>query len=84
MSEQSTPFDCDRINLGNWDGFRAVKKRPIVVHACQMNLPEGFSVTTPEGVMTGQQGDYLMVGVEGEKYPCKKEIFDKTYDFVDQ
>ena len=77
------PFDADKINLDNWDGFQQVRKRPVVVHACQMNLPEGFKVTTPEGVVTGKQGDYLMVGVEGEKYPCRKDIFEATYDVVE-
>ena len=75
-------YNCDPLNLANW-AFRRVRKRPIVVHAYQMNQPEGFMVTTPEGVMTGRPGDYLMVGVEGEKYPCRKDIFEKTYESAD-
>lgn len=27
------------------------------------------------------QGDYVIKGVNGEFYPCKPEIFKKTYDF---
>ena len=78
----SEPFNADTINLQNWDNFVPVRKKPIVVHACQMNLPEGFRVTTMEGPVVGKQGDYLMGGVSGEKYPCAKEIFEKSYDFV--
>ena len=33
--------------------------------------------------MTGNQGDYLMFGAHGEKYPCKKEVFEDTYDVLD-
>ena len=33
-----------------------------------------------EGEMLGSLGDYLIQGVEGEFYPCKEEIFKKTYD----
>ena len=60
--------------------FRPVMKKPIVVHAVQMEVP--FEVKTDEGVMLGRSYDYLMKGVEGEYYPCRKEVFEKTYDFV--
>lgn len=76
------PFNADAITVDNWPGMKPVRKRPVVVHACQMNLPEGFSVTTLEGVITGRQGDYLMIGVQGEKYPCRKDIYEATYDDV--
>jgi hypothetical protein len=37
-------------------------------------------VKTLEGNHKCLIGDYLIKGVEGEMYPCKPEIFDKTYD----
>jgi len=39
-----------------------------------------FMVGTPEGVMTGKKGDWLIRGVKGELYPCKPDIFAATYD----
>ena len=27
-------------------------------------------------------GDYIIIGVNGEKYPCKPDIFKKTYEEV--
>lgn len=42
----------------------------------------GFSVITKEGLMEGKVGDYLMKGVNGEFYPCDKEIFEKSYEWV--
>lgn len=59
--------------------FKAVKKLPIVVHACEMH--ELFRVHTLEGVMEGKAGDFLMLGVNGEYYPCARDIFLKTYEF---
>lgn len=57
-------------------------KRPIVVHAKQMDVP--FRVETLEGdYKQGKPGDYLMQGIEGELYICDKAIFEKTYDFTD-
>lgn len=39
-------------------------------------------VGTLEGTMRADPGDYLIRGIIGELYPCKREIFDKTYDLV--
>lgn len=37
------------------------------------------SIKTLEGVMTANVGDYIIKGVNGEFYPCKPDIFEKTY-----
>lgn len=29
------------------------------------------------------EGDYIIKGVEGEFYPCKPDIFEKTYETID-
>lgn len=42
-----------------------------------------FEVETLEGNMRGNRGAYLVKGVDGELYPCKGEIFEKTYDCVE-
>lgn len=39
-----------------------------------------LNITTLEGVMTADIGDWIIKGVEGEIYPCKPEIFAKTYE----
>lgn len=39
-------------------------------------------INTLEGVMQANQGDYIIKGVNGEIYPCKPDIFEKTYDLV--
>lgn len=56
-------------------------KKPIVVHAIQINEP--FVVKTLEGDHQGKPGDYLMKGIKGELYPCDKDIFEKTYNWVE-
>jgi len=37
-------------------------------------------IETLEGIMTANQGDYIIKGVNGEFYPCKSDIFAKTYE----
>lgn len=76
------PFNADQITMENFEGIIKCRKKPVIVHALQLNFQEGFQVTTLEGVVTGRPGDYLMFGVDGEKYPCRKEIFEKSYDIV--
>lgn len=40
-------------------------------------------IRTPEGTMTVSPGDWLIRGVAGEFYPCKPEIFEETYQPVE-
>jgi hypothetical protein len=40
-------------------------------------------VTTLEGTMAANKGDYIIKGVNGEFYPCKPDIFEKTYEVVE-
>lgn len=37
-------------------------------------------IPTLEGLMTLKHGDWLIKGIEGELYPCKPSIFEKTYE----
>jgi len=39
-------------------------------------------IHTLEGDMTARLGDWIIKGVSGEFYPCKPDIFDKTYEAV--
>ena len=39
-----------------------------------------LEITTLEGTMRGQRGDYIIRGVKGEIYPCKPDIFAATYE----
>jgi hypothetical protein len=40
-------------------------------------------IHTLEGVMRADKGDWVIKGVNGELYPCKPDIFDKTYEPVE-
>lgn len=58
------------------------RKKPIVIEAEQ--LTQRTSISTLEGVMIGNVGDWLITGVNGEVYPCKNDIFLKTYELVEE
>lgn len=40
-------------------------------------------IETLEGQMQASVGDYIVKGVQGEHYPCKPDIFAKTYELVE-
>lgn len=40
-------------------------------------------ITTLEGDMTAQPGDWIIRGVQGELYPCKPDIFEAMYESVE-
>lgn len=46
--------------------------------------PATLIIRTLEGDMKACPGDYIVRGVDGEYYPVKKEIFEKTYREVKQ
>lgn len=86
------PFNADQITLDNFEGIFKCKKKlefaskaafPVIIHALQLNFPEGFTITSKEGIEYGQPGDYLMFGIRGEKYICAKEIFEESYEKVE-
>lgn len=66
--------------LKRFSGWGVYVKKPIPVKAVAM--PDEFEVETLEGPMRGKAGDYLLIGIKGEMYPCDKEIFEKTYEPV--
>lgn len=44
------------------------------------NPPCELFIRTLEGTHHVSVGDYIIQGVNGELYPCKPDIFEKTYD----
>lgn len=43
-----------------------------------------LKIRTLEGDMIAAHGDYIIKGVKGEFYPCKPDIFEVTYETVEE
>lgn len=41
-----------------------------------------YTIPTLEGRMKVRAGDWIITGVKGERYPCKPDIFEATYEEV--
>lgn len=72
------------INAVQWNGdvdsWNEIQKM-----GCTNTIPGGmgtksFSIRTLEGYMKADCGDWIIKGVAGEFYPCKPDIFEKTYE----
>lgn len=57
------------------------RKKSIVIEAIQ--IKNKMTIETLEGTMTGEPGDWLLFGIEGEAYFCKDSIFRQTYELVE-
>jgi len=55
---------------------------------CQSVIINGLNIPTLEdgedkrAKHVANIGDWIIKGVHGEFYPCKPDIFEKTYDFI--
>lgn len=45
---------------------------------------ENFFIETMEGNMCALLGDWIIKGIHGEFYTCKPDIFEKTYERVEE
>ena len=56
------------------------RKKPVVIQAYQTE--KVMYIETLEGTHKANVGDFIITGVHGEQYPCKPDIFQKTYEQV--
>jgi len=75
------------------------RKKPVVIEAVQFKgnfaeieefvggdaeFREGILfIATLEGPLKASPNDWIIKGVNGEFYPCKPDIFEKTYEAVE-
>lgn len=58
------------------------RKKPIVIEAYQTDRV--MYIETLEGTCKADIGDYIITGVRGEQYTCKPDIFEQTYEPVEE
>jgi len=59
-------------------------KTPGSLYPTEKGTGDGtLSITTLEGQHLVSWGDWIIQGVKGELYPCKPDIFEATYEMVE-
>ena len=49
-----------------------------------VGVNQWIEIETLEGTMKASYNDWIIKGVNGEFYPCKPDIFEATYDEVEE
>lgn len=83
---RSLPVEIEAVKLvrrfdwPDWFGNK-VKKNEIITHGLgKFGHGEIYcEIKTLEGVMRANDGDYIILGTEGEVYPCKPSVFENKY-----
>lgn len=60
----------------------AFSEHTVVFRFSSYSAGKKLEIRTLEGNMIADDGDYIIKGVDGELYPCKPGIFEKTYEEV--
>jgi hypothetical protein len=80
---EAITFD-ELVEYGKTHGGNIVNDMPwsfdYVGHPITHENDNCYLIPTLEGTMKFERGDMLITGVKGEIYPCKKGIFEKTYE----
>jgi hypothetical protein len=85
--KKTVVIDAELYKLGMEDGvqlsdgsFHAYedKEYPLIFCLC---MP---AIKTLEGWHIISEGDYIITGIKGERYPCKPDIFEMTYELVEE
>ena len=84
IDAMQVPGPTDMENWGKLSVFMGLNDQNIKWSVVRVDGDLGVSITTLEGTMRGDIGDWIIRGVKGEFYPCKPDIFTATYDAVSE
>lgn len=84
MKYRKKPIVIDAIK---WDGTNILywlEQFPDARPYIQIENAQEITIKTLEGNMTAREGDYIIRGLKGEFYPCKADIFEASYEKVEE
>lgn len=71
------------IEAVRWDGSNSGEVYRFIGDEPYGDFVNEIPIKTLEGTMVASLGDWIIKGVKGEYYPCKPDIFDATYEPVE-
>ena len=85
--KKSIPVEAVQYNKGLEDGIddmHTAVNSGLNVNFYKSPLEDGSCpfILTLEGKHYISKGDYIITGINGERYPCKEEIFLKSYELI--
>lgn len=81
-------IEAIQLHMSNMDALITQMRREGIEVSTHSEPPmraiTGIAIKTLEGTMVGNIGDYIIKGIQGEYYPCKPDIFEKTNKAVEE
>ena len=79
MRVRKKPVEVEAMKLNNENIEEVAQWANALIMTRGDNLQKFLNILTLEGTVSAQIGDWVIKGVHGEFYPCKHDIFMKTY-----
>lgn len=70
------------IEAVQWNGLNKNEVKELCKDSVEI-MGNTLIIITLEGKIQANENDYITKGINNEVYPCKPDIFEKTYDLVD-
>lgn len=67
-----------------WSSGKVSSASPLIWPARAKDAWSCLQIETMEGCMLANLNDWIIRGVSGEYYPCKPDIFNKTYEKIEE
>ena len=85
MRFRKKPVEIEAVKFDGWNWAECYQfmSDEVLLFPQILEEREKIEIKTLEGTMTASRGDWIIKGVNGEFYPCKPDIFAKTYELVD-
>lgn len=77
------PSPCDDLNISAHGVLAAWMQMNCAAKWEVANERGEIHIETLEGIMKASNGDWIIMGVNGEFYPCKPDVFEATYEPVE-
>lgn len=83
MKFRKKPVVVDAVQFP-FDGHKTEELSAFIGQTHDRDHYNWLTIATLEGDMKAQPGDWIIRGVKGEVYPCKPDIFEATYEKVEE
>jgi len=85
MKYRKKPVIIDAIQWkGGRDNVDEIKQFAGKTFFCWHIYTNSISIETLEGMINASKDDWIIKGIKGEFYPCKPDIFEATYEPVEE
>ncbi len=74
---------CNDMEIDDWSIGKVIES-PVLEPTEENPSGDYLQIKTLEGTMTAIVGDWIIKGVAEEFYPCKCDIFEQTYELVEE